>query len=158
MRKYCILPLFCAMLSLSAQADDKVVIVTTTGQQAYNTDDVDRITLTDDALRVLTVDGNGTTYAFDEVVKIVLSSSATGIDTPEAQQEGRLTLTVSPDGTRLTVNGWTAGEQATVSIYSAGGALIQRHTAWTGQPVDISTLTEGVYIIHAGTHTAKFRK
>lgn len=152
-----------ALLSLTlctaaAQAQDKVVVVTTTGQTAYDMDQVSRIDIADAAIKVVQTTGEGTTYAFDVLQRIVLNTSATAIEAPQADQAGSLTLTISADGTQLRVNGWNPAEQATLQLYTTSGAAVLTQAQWTGQLVDISSLPHGIYVAKAGSHTAKFRK
>lgn len=148
-----------ATLGIGAQAQDKVVVVDKNGAEtAYNIDDVKRITFSDDALQVVQTDENGTTYAFDDVQKIVFQTGSTGISTAETTPQTRLTLTISSDGTRLTVNGWNSDEQAQLAVYATNGTRVLHQPAWNGQSVDISQLAHGIYVLQAGQHTAKFRK
>lgn len=144
--------------TLGTQADDKVVVVTANGQTEYNTSDVARIEIGDTQLKVVAADGTGTTYAFDEVLRIALSADGTGISTPTAAAAARLTLTVSSDGTQMRVNGWDAQQTAPLTVYTTNGAAALHFDAWSGQAVDITALPSGVYVVKAGKHTAKFRK
>lgn len=156
-RTLALAPLFA--LCIGAHADDKVTVVTTQGEKTYAMDNVERIDLSDDkSVKVVCVDGNGTTYAFDEVLKIVISADESAISTPETAVASRLTLTVSTDGNRLTVNGWDSNETVALDVYSMAGSSMLHEQTWNGQSVDISALAHGVYVVKAGTHTAKFRK
>lgn len=147
-----------ALTAMSSQADDKVVVVTSDGQTAYNIDEVKRIDFADDQLNVVKTDGEGTTYAFDNVKKLVFTQDASAIEAATTSTAARLTLTISPDGTMLTVNGWNPTETATLTIYGVSGTqlLAQRH--WNGQPTSIAQLPHGIYVVKAGRCTAKFRK
>lgn len=145
-------------LTLAAQADDKVTVVTTQGETSYDISSVARIDLGDTELKVVSADGTGTTYAFSEVTKIVISSDATGITAPSSADAERLTLTVSQDGTQMRINGWDAFQTAALTVYGTDGQSVLRLDSWSGETVDIASLPHGIYVVKAGTHTAKFRK
>lgn len=147
-----------AMLATSALADDQVVVVTKSDQQTYDIDKVQRIDFSNDKLNVVSTGAEGTTYAFDEVVKIVFSTSTNAIDTPTAMQQQRLTITVSADGSQLRVNGWDASQATSLELYATSGASVARQAQWSGQTVDISSLPHGIYVVKVGGKTAKFRK
>lgn len=147
-----------SLLAASATADDKVVVVTASGENSYPIGEVQRIDFSAGALTVLKTDGEGTTYAFDQVKRIVFDQAPTSIEKPAAMQQQRLTLTVSADGSTLRVNGWQQGQSASMELYSAGGGSVARQKGWSGETVDIASLPHGVYIIRVGNQTAKFRK
>lgn len=150
--------LLMALTATAAQAQDKIVVETTSGQTTYDMDKVSRISIADAAIKVVETTGEGTTYAFDVLQRIVLNTGTNAIETPAAEQTGRLTLTVSADGTRLRVNGWAASDTAALQLFSTSGAAVLTQDGWTGQVVDISGLPHGVYVAKVGGHTAKFRK
>lgn len=148
-----------SLLSLNTQAQDKVVVVSTSGvETAYNIDEVQRLDFSGDALNVVATDATSTTYAFDEVQKIVFQSTATSISATPLATAARLTLTITADGSRLTVNGWDSAQTAALSIYATNGARVMHQSQWNGQGVDIAQLAHGIYVVKAGNHTAKFRK
>lgn len=147
-----------AMLALGAHADDKVHVVTKTADNAFATDEVQRIDFAGDALNVVSTDGTSTTYAFDEVVKITFEDESTAIQAVTAPQKARLTFTIANDGSTLTVNGWDTAAQTSLQLYSVSGANVATQPGWNGQTVDISQLPHGVYVLKVGNRTAKFRK
>ena len=145
-------------LAVAAQADDKVTVVTTQGETSYDISSVARIDLGDTELKVVAADGTGTTYAFDEVTKIIISGDATAINAPASADASRLTLTVAQDGTWMRINGWDASQTSALTLYGTDGQTLLRLDSWSGETVDIASLPHGVYVVKAGTHTAKFRK
>lgn len=143
---------------LSATAGDKVVIVNDNAEKGYAVSYIDRININGDGIEVVGTDNGATTYAFDAGLKILLVRDATAIDaTAGAQDNVPLTLTVSADGSRLTVGGWAGGTPAGLSVYDASGASVLHCGQWTGGAVDVSALPGGVYLMRLGGHTAKFR-
>lgn len=147
-----------ALVALGAHADDKVHVVTKSADNAFAISEVQRIDFAGDALNVVSTNGESTTYAFDDVVKITFDESSTAIQTVAAPGQGRLTFTVANDGTTLTVNGWDSSAQTSLQLYSVGGANVASQAHWSGQSVDISSLPHGVYVLKVGNRTAKFRK
>ena len=145
-------------LSMAAQAGDKVTVVTTTGAKAYDISTVERINVGGDALSVVCSDGNSTTYAFDEVTRIVISGDATAISEVSADDNAQLTLSVAADGTWMRVNGWDNTQTTALSIFTTNGQTALCLDSWHGGVVDIAALPHGIYVVKAGQHTAKFRK
>ncbi len=57
----------------------------------------------------------------------------------------------------MSVRGWQ-GDKAAVSIYALNGQRVLGLTGWNGSDIDISGLSQGVYVIKVGDKSAKFRK
>ena len=142
--------------ALGANADDVVTVVTQNGQKSYSMDKLSRIQLNEDNLMVVDSNEKGTTYAFDDVQRILISLDATAVN--DATADGKLTLTVSTDGTEMCVDGWDSSQMASLRVYDASGRSVMNSERWQGETIDISSLPQGVYVVKAGTHTAKFRK
>lgn len=149
---------FLSVNSVMADDEDKLVVVTNTDEKSYAIDEVRRIDLSDTGIKVLRSDETGDEYAFDDIRKIVFTTSPTGIETPMTTDEARLTLFVSKDGNTINVRGWQQGVRADVDIYSASGAKTMSLRQWNGGAIDISTLAHGIYVIKVDKQTAKFRK
>ncbi len=150
-----VLSTFC----LAASADNKVVVVTKQGSQTYDINNVDRIDISGTALKVVATDGKGTTYAFDNVLKIMLTDSTDGLDNTNTETSSKsLTLTVFADGNTMHVNGWNNSVSASLDIYDLNGKKFVHINEWKGQDTDISHLAEGIYILKIGSNTAKFKK
>lgn len=142
--------------ALGTHADDVVTVVTQNGQKSYDMDKLARIELGEDDLVVVGSDEKGTTYAFDKVQMILISLNTTALN--DATTDSKPTLTVSADGTDMSVNGWDSNIAAPLYVYDAGGRSVLHREAWRGETVSISALAKGVYVVKAGEHTAKFRK
>ena len=56
------------------------------------------------------------------------------------------------------MNGWGDRGAAPLEIYSIGGGREVRIGEWNGTAVDVSSLPHGIYVLKAGSETAKFRK
>lgn len=145
-------------LSLGSWADDRVKVVTKQGTQTYSMDKLTRIDINDDALKVVATNGGNTTYAFDDVQTIVIALETTAVNSATADSATPMTLTVSADGTQMSFDGWDASQQAKLAIYDTTGCAVMQQATWHGETLDISQLAHGVYVVKAGTHTAKFKK
>lgn len=93
---------------------------------------------------------------YGEIGKIVLALSGTGSGIP-VMGDG-LRLHVVTDSDYLRVTGWSTGEKGRMDIYSAGGTLCVTMNEWYGEPVRISSLPRGFYILRINDQTFKFRK
>lgn len=147
-----------AVSSLAAKADDKVVVVNANGEKVFSASVVQRININDDGIEVVDYGENGTTFAFDDQLKIMLQSGQTAIDGLSADGAESMTLTVSSDGNRLSVRGWQAGKSADLTVYDTAGAVVVHNAGWNGQDIDASSLSSGVYIMKIDEHKVKFRK
>lgn len=148
-----------AALCTAASADDKVVVVTKQGNQTYDMNAVDKIDISGTSLKIVETNGSGTTYAFDSILKIMLTDGTDGIGNTETEQsQNKLTVTVFTDGNTLRVNGWNDSVSAMLDIYDLNGKKLVHAMEWNGQDINISSLPKGIYILKIGTNTAKFRK
>lgn len=145
-------------LSLASWADDEVKVVTAQGTKTYSMNKLTRIDIGATDLNIVATDGGGTTYAFDDVQKIVIALEATGVGSVANTDAAQMTLTVSADGSQVSFGGWDANEQSPLAIYDASGCTVLQQGAWHGESLNISSLAHGVYVLKAGTHTAKFKK
>lgn len=81
-------------------------------------------------------------------------------------EENNKTLSVaSPVEEAVTLNYqngslWISGltEAAPLNIYSLNGAKVVSISAYDGQPVDVSSLSPGVYVVNSGRHSFKIIK
>ena len=144
--------------ALSASADDNVTVVTASGETPYAMESISRIDFSETGITVVAQDKEGVTYAFDEIRKIVFTTTPAGIEPMTTAQKSKLTLTVADGGRSITVNGWGDRGAASLEIYSIGGGREVRIGEWNGTAVDVSSLPHGIYVLKAGSETAKFRK
>lgn len=150
---------FLMLLSASTvMADDKMTVVTASGESPFEMESISRIDFSDAGLTVVSEGEAGVTFAFDEIKKIVFSTTPAGIEPMTAVQKSKLTLTVANGGQSVSVNGWGDRGTAPLEIYSIGGCQEIKIGGWNGSSVDVSSLPHGIYILKAGDETAKFRK
>ena len=148
---------FCLLLAMSSWADDDIItIVTTNGETSYSMEMVHRIDFVDNGITVVMNSELGNTYSFSELKKIVFDMSSSAIQKQFVADE-KMTLFVPFDGNSVYVNGWEGGETI-VKIYNTSGAELMRLDKWNGTPINISSISKGIYVIKVNNKTAKFRK
>jgi hypothetical protein len=137
--------------------DDKLVVDHKNGTNAYSLNEVKRIDFGENGIVVKKSDASGDTYMFSDINKITFDVPS-GIEA--VQKSGNLlSMFIPKDGNSIIVNGWNDKEKTTVEIFNMGGSTCLKLRSWTGQPIDISSLKSGVYIIKLGKNkTTKFIK
>lgn len=158
MKKCLIAALMLLGLSATASADSEnqvdVLYLDGTSHVVKMTE-VDRITLGDGTVGVVTTDGQTTSHDIAKVDKIYFHSTATGIGTLTTAPEKD--ILVRTDGYGFHVSGLTDGDQ--VRVYTVGGQLVGAAKAQNGTAtVDGSSLANGVYVIKAGGRSLKMIK
>lgn len=144
--------------ALSVNADDKVTVVTVSGETPYEMESISKIDFSDAGLTVVSKGESGVTYAFDEIKKIVFSNTSTGIEPMTAVQKSKLSLTVDNAGLSVFVNGWGNRGSARLVVYSMSGGTEVNIGEWNGTKVDVSSLPHGIYILKVGNEAVKFKK
>ena len=155
MKKHLLLLMFLGAAG-TALAQDHVQVVMGGEQFNYALDDVSRIEFVQEGINVVQSDEQGDTYLFaDNLERIVFHPTIeTSVETVKTEP---MTLFVARDGSHVSVRGWH-GDKAAVSIYALNGQRVLGLTGWNGSDIDISGLSQGVYVIKVGDKSAKFRK
>ncbi len=148
-----------AMLVTAAYAvNDNVSVVTANGTSSFDVESIERIDFGDAGITVVSTDNNETTFAFEEIKKIVFSQTESGIRPQAVLGKSKLTLTLLDAGRQLRVNGWQEGTVTPFTVYAMSGGKVVQIGGWSGESVDISALPHGVYIVKVGNDVAKFKK
>ncbi|MEG0949579.1 MAG: T9SS type A sorting domain-containing protein [Bacteroidales bacterium] len=145
----------CCISSLSAQVDIVVHTVTPEGSWHTAPENIQKISFTDVGVSFLNKDKTSIHVPFDEFKKITFIDAITGIPQSEADP---LSLSLFLQNDYLIVKGWNESQTTTGYIHSSNGALVQMNKNWNGQPIDISTLSPGVYLLSINNSTFKFCK
>jgi len=155
MKKHLLLLMFLGAAG-TALAQDHVQVVVGGEQLNYALDNVSRIEFVQEGINVVQSDEQGDTYLFaDNLERIVFHPTIqTGIATVKDEQ---MTLFVARDGSHVSIRGYK-GEKALVSIYAINGQRVLGLNNWTGGDIDISGLSQGIYVIKVGDKSAKFKK
>ena len=149
---------FLLSATLPVCADDNVTVVTSAGETPYPMESISRIDFSDAGITVVASSGDEVTYAFDEIRKIVFSTTPTGIEPMTTVRKSKLMLTVTDGGRSVRINGWGDRGAASLEIYGLNGGKEVNVSGWDGSVVDVSSLSHGIYILKVGSETAKFRK
>ena len=154
MKKHLLLLMFLGAAG-TALAQDHVQVVVGGEELNYALDNVSRIEFVQEGINVVQSDDAGDTYLFaDNLERIVFHPTIqTGIATVK---DDPMTLFVARDGSYVSIRGYK-GEKAPVSIYAINGQRVLGLN-WSGGDIDISGLSQGIYVIKVGDKSAKFRK
>lgn len=133
-----------AVVTVVPRNGDTQEIVLSADGQIYFTSD-----------HMVIADGNANnSFAMADVQKVLFSAPVkiTRVDNiPE------LTLAPNPAADRVTVSGIGQGAHP-LWVYSLSGATAMQTTCTDGQPVDISQLPRGIYLLRVGPAVAKLIK
>lgn len=137
-------------------AQDYVQVVAGGLQLNYELEKLSRIEFAQDGINVVASDETGDLYLFDDnLEKIVFHpTKETSVATITDKQ---MTLFVARDGSHVAIRGYEGGK-TTVDIYALTGQRMLTLRDWNGNDIDVSGLTQGVYVIKVGNKSAKFRK
>lgn len=142
--------------NLSAQSS-MTIYLKNKNQQSLLVSSIKKIVFTKDNLEFKQCDGSESVYAFTAVAKIAFSSSSTGTDAVETDQE---ILSIYPNPVKdyiyfrnLTDSG------AKITIYNLNGSVLlstELNTIDSG--INISILEKGFYLLKVDDKTLKFTK
>lgn len=121
--------------------------------------DIQALTFGTESFSIALTNGtNQSDLAYEDVAKLTLGTGpVNGIASTHDEATGlSLYPTVAAD--KICVNGWNNAEQSTVTVYSTGGSLCIRIDNWSGQPLDVSSLPTGLYLLNINNQTLKFYK
>lgn len=151
-RKKLITAVLAACVAIGAGAQTTMVITTTDGNSThYAIDNIQKITFGADALTVLPA---GNLFNFDNIRKITFSNGTDAIGTTS----GNAPIQVVCRNNELRVVGWESGKKAVATLYSVDGQRLWNANGWTGQPVSVASLPQGVYIFKINSTSFKFSK
>lgn len=132
------------------------LVVSGQQQQSFAVGNIGKITFTESTMDVYGKDsgkiGKIGTFSLSDITKLFFSD-----------KEGNVTE-INPDGAlkfaktsnTLKVDGLSAATDA--FLVSASGRIVMQQKQWDGNSLDISSLTDGVYILAVGNAAFKFIK
>lgn len=147
--------IMCCISSLNAQVNIFVHTVTPEGSWHTAPENIQKISFTDVGVSFFNKDKTSISVPFNELKKITFVDATTDISQSEADP---LSLSIFLQNDHLIVKGWSESETTTGYIHSSNGALVQMNKNWSGQPIDISTLSPGIYLLSINNSTFKFYK
>lgn len=132
------------------------LVVSGQQQQSFAVGDIGKITFTESTMDVYGKDsgkiGKIGTFSLSDITKLFFSDKEGNVT--EINPDGALKF--AKTGNTLKVDGLSAATDA--FIVSASGRIVMQQKQWDGNSLDISSLTDGVYILAVGNAAFKFIK
>lgn len=132
------------------------LVVSGQQQQSFAVGDIGKITFTESTMDVYGKDsgkiGKIGTFSLSDITKLFFSDKEGNVT--EINPDGALKF--AKTGNTLKVDGLSTATDA--FIVSASGRIVMQHKQWDGNSLDISSLTDGVYILAVGNAAFKFIK
>lgn len=132
------------------------LVVSGQQQQSFAVGDIGKITFTESTMDVYGKDsgkiGKIGTFSLSNITKLFFSDKEGNVT--EINPDGALKF--AKTGNTLKVDGLSAATDA--FIVSASGRIVMQQKQWDGNSLDISSLTDGVYILAVGNAAFKFIK
>lgn len=132
------------------------LVVSGQQQQSFAVGDIGKITFTESTMDVYGKDsgkiGKIGTFSLSDITKLFFSDKEGNVT--EINPDGALKF--AKTGNTLKVDGLSAATDA--FIVSTSGRIVMQQKQWDGNSLDISSLTDGVYILAVGNAAFKFIK
>lgn len=116
----------------------------------YSIRDLKKIVFHGSELGIVDLNGKEGKVAYSNLHKIMFVAESSGVEDVTTK---RLSM-VYRDGS-IYVDGWTEGV-ADVALYDVMGRMHGMIKAWNGEPIDVSHLSQGVYILKIKGYSMKF--
>lgn len=163
MKKKCLMMCVAAVGALSvpkivwADDGDKLLLHLRDGGQTQEVllADLQKITFGADAFTML-VAGSTTEVKYDAISKLTFGLKGSGVE--NVMSDSGLLLYPNPAVDCVNLQGWNASEPAVFSVYSVTGQCCLTISDWMGEPVSVSGLEKGLYIIKVNNNVFKFWK
>lgn len=156
MEKRKLLMAICLAACTGCFAQDDITVNLSSGKKVYKLDDLKSMTFEGNNLKVNKKTDDADTYSFSEIVSISFDTT-TGVEGLKVAG-GKLTVSVKPGSDRIEIGGYDSNENYTVAIYSLSGEKVYGINNWRGETVDVSSLSNGVYVFKINNTAIKFRK
>ncbi len=132
------------------------LVVSGQQQQSFAVGDIGKITFTESTMDVYGKDsgkiGKIGTFSLSDITKLFFSDKEGNVT--EINPDGALKF--AKTGNTLKVDGLSAATDAFIA--STSGRIVMQQKQWDGNSLDISSLTDGVYILAVGNAAFKFIK
>lgn len=145
--------------AIPAMADSRVAVdpAEDGGETSYAELTVDtKITFGPTGLTVVNGESS-TVFAYSTLSKVRFETGVNSGVGNVMQNHTSLSLRQNPVETTLEVLGYD-GAPTAFAVYSVTGAQALSLSAWQGEPVDVSHLTPGLYLLTVNNETLKFLK
>lgn len=152
---------FIAVLILgqyALHAQDGVIVNDTQGDSwSIFIDDIKKINFSNTDLTFIDQQNEQVKTFLFEDVKNIIFSEITSVQNNSIDMES-LKIYPNPVGDYLFVKAKDIDKELSVNIYTTDGVLCSAINSWDGNPIDVSYLQSGHYILKINNHTSKFIK
>lgn len=134
-----------------------VTVVSADGtENRYSVDTTGEIFFGTDYMAIMTTASatNLATFLMDDVSKVLFDVSVRIVDVSESNP---LTLTPNPAAESFVLHGLGDGPQ-TVTVYGINGSAVLQGSYSDGEPIEIGSLPQGIYIVRAAGSIVKLIK
>lgn len=116
----------------------------------YNIRDLNKIVFQDSELSIIFRNNQQSKAAYSDLQKLMFVVQPSGVEDVTTKR-----LSMKYMGGAIYVDGWTEGV-ANVALYDVMGRMYGMIKAWNGEPIDVSHLSQGVYILKIKGYSMKF--
>lgn len=141
----------CYASAQSANGESIVISENATELGKVDLSEINRISFTEEALSVDKKDGTNERYSYKATVSFI-DNSTDGIGKAEAVANN---VRVHARENLIYIEG---AEQGRIEVYALNGTQCLAVAQWNGQPVDVSALPKGIYVLKVGNASFKFKK
>lgn len=136
----------------AASSDDTQVRVVSKdwSTKNYNIRDLNKIVFQDSELSIIFRNNQQSKAAYSDLQKLMFVVQPSGVEDVTTKR-----LSMKYMGGAIYVDGWTEGV-ANVALYDVMGRMYGMIKAWNGEPIDVSHLSQGVYILKIKGYSMKF--
>lgn len=135
-----------------------IVKLTNGAEQNYQLTSLKKITFDSGEMLLTKNDATDNTVSLSSVDKMMFKTQSSDIGNVTGDNKQTLSLYPNPVYDALYVSG-DISERTTVFVYALSGIrVIQTQMTSSGEPIDVSGLTPGFYVLKVNGQTAKFRK
>lgn len=116
----------------------------------YNIRDLNKIVFQDSELSIIFRNNQQSKAAYSDLQKLMFVVQPSGVEDVTTKR-----LSMKYMGGAIYVDGWTEGV-ANVALYDVMGRMHGMIKAWNSEPIDVSHLSQGVYILKIKGYSMKF--
>ncbi len=123
--------------------------------ESYKLSDINKLSFSGDSFTVdLTNESTTATFALKNVMSIKFEDVNSGV-TSAIADDGALQLYYDKD--MLGAYG-ELNEHCVATVFDVAGRVLLQIDAWDGCPIDVSSLSKGLYLFNVSNQTLKFKK
>ena len=142
----------CLCTSLKAQSTVMNVMMHDGTSQSFIMGDADRVYFSGNTYLMVEVDANLTSIRLDEIRKI----TCTEVEGTAENQHPAVSILPNPARNVFMLHNLEGNQ--TIQIYALSGQLVKSVEAVSGQSIDVSDLSAGVYMVRTQSCTLKMMK